>query len=200
MDRDIYPRKKPKQERSAATVEAILEATARILSREGRARLSTNRVAELAGVSVGSLYQYFPNKESLVAELARRFDRAFGERLAEAGARAAALPLREAVSVFLHFMIDIHSEDPRLHNELAAEVPEGQRRYAREFVRGYFEAHRDEIRRPDLELAAHICLEVGEALTHGTALRRPELLRDPRFEHEVRDLILGYLQREESGR
>ena len=51
------------------TVEAILDATARVLVREGYARTSTNRVAAVAGVSIGSLYQYFPNKESLVAAL-----------------------------------------------------------------------------------------------------------------------------------
>ncbi len=58
------PRKLPKQERSQATVEAILTATTHILTEEGYNKLTTNRVAELAGVSIGSLYQYFPNKEA----------------------------------------------------------------------------------------------------------------------------------------
>ena len=56
-----------------------------------------------------------------------------------------------------------------------------------------------EIRRPDLDLAAYVCLEVGEALTHGTALKRPELLADDRFESEVTDLVVRYLLRDESG-
>lgn len=63
------PRKLPKQERSRVTVEAILDATALVLVREGYDRASTKRVAGVAGVSIGSLYQYFPNKESLVAAL-----------------------------------------------------------------------------------------------------------------------------------
>jgi AcrR family transcriptional regulator len=66
------PRKRPTQARATATVEAILLATSRLLAREGYDRLSTNRVAEEAGVSVGSLYQYFPSKEALVATLAER--------------------------------------------------------------------------------------------------------------------------------
>src|SRR5262245_53276821 len=66
------PRKRPLQTRSRETVEAILTATARILVREGFDRLSTNRVADAAGVSIGSLYQYFPSKEALVAELGER--------------------------------------------------------------------------------------------------------------------------------
>jgi len=61
------PRKKPRQERSVATVEVILDATARVLCSTGYDRASTNRIAMSAGVSVGSLYQYFPSKEALVA-------------------------------------------------------------------------------------------------------------------------------------
>jgi AcrR family transcriptional regulator len=64
------PRKQPKQERSQATVEAILTATTHILIKEGYDQFNTNRVAELAGVSIGSLYQYFPNKEALLFALA----------------------------------------------------------------------------------------------------------------------------------
>src|SRR5262245_41962369 len=60
-------RKPATQARSRATVEALVEATARILVREGFDKASTNRIAEAAGVSVGSLYQYFPGKEALVA-------------------------------------------------------------------------------------------------------------------------------------
>src|SRR5258707_15013262 len=61
------PRKSASQERSRFTVDALLEATARILVKEGYDRASTNRIAEVAGVSIGSLYQYFPSKEALVA-------------------------------------------------------------------------------------------------------------------------------------
>src|SRR3569833_3611546 len=60
------PRKDASQDRSRATVDALIEATARILVREGFDKASTNRIAEKAGVSVGSLYQYFPCKEALV--------------------------------------------------------------------------------------------------------------------------------------
>lgn len=62
MPSPTNPRKSASQERSRMTVEAILDATARVLVREGYARTSTNRVAAVAGVSIGSLYQYFPNK------------------------------------------------------------------------------------------------------------------------------------------
>src|SRR6516164_1611810 len=66
------PRKLASQERSRATVDALLEATARILLKEGYDKASTNRIAEVAGVSIGSLYQYFPSKEALVAAVIDR--------------------------------------------------------------------------------------------------------------------------------
>src|SRR5271170_1138813 len=68
----INPRKNASQKRSRATVDALVEATARILVRDGFDKASTNRIAEVAGVSVGSLYQYFPSKEALVAAVIDR--------------------------------------------------------------------------------------------------------------------------------
>lgn len=66
------PRKRPTQARSRAAVAAMLEAAARIIETGGRAALTTNHVAERSGFSIGSLYQYFPSKEALLAELLRR--------------------------------------------------------------------------------------------------------------------------------
>lgn len=65
-------RKKPGQARSTATVDAIFEATARILQDEGIAALNTNAIARLAGISIGTLYQYFADKKSILIALARR--------------------------------------------------------------------------------------------------------------------------------
>src|SRR5262249_61214728 len=66
-----FVRRTPRQERAQDTVQVIFEATARILQREGRAALNTNYIAECAGVSVGTLYQYFPNKEAILVAMAR---------------------------------------------------------------------------------------------------------------------------------
>jgi AcrR family transcriptional regulator len=64
---ELQPKKRPRQARAQATFDAIVEAGARLLAAEGYAAVSTNRVAEVAGVSIGSLYEYFPNKQSIVA-------------------------------------------------------------------------------------------------------------------------------------
>lgn len=69
---DIEPRKKGRQQRARVTQEAIIEAVARFLESDQAYNLTTNRIAEIAGVSIGSLYQYFPNKEAILVALIRR--------------------------------------------------------------------------------------------------------------------------------
>ena len=65
----LEPRKTPVQERSTASVRAIMQATIQVLLKDGKSRLTTTRIAQRAGVSVGTLYQYFPNKTSLLRAL-----------------------------------------------------------------------------------------------------------------------------------
>ncbi|TAJ35223.1 MAG: TetR/AcrR family transcriptional regulator [Reyranella sp.] len=73
----LKPRKKPSQTRSTVTVDAIVEATIRILRQDGWAACTTTRVAALAGVSVGSLYQYFPNRNAIAVEIVRQRTRTY---------------------------------------------------------------------------------------------------------------------------
>src|SRR5258708_9108280 len=112
------PRKLASQERSRFTVDALLEATARILVKEGFDRASTNRIAEAARVSIGSLYQYFPSKEALVAALAERH---MEEMLTEFNAsleRLMRLPLEQATREMVEIMLRAHAVDPALHQVL----------------------------------------------------------------------------------
>lgn len=69
---DFSMKRTPRQSRSRATVEAIVEATAQILAREGYGAVNTNRIAERAGVGIGSVYDFFPGKEALVAAAAEQ--------------------------------------------------------------------------------------------------------------------------------
>src|SRR5262245_5732905 len=111
----VTPRKTPAQDRSRAMVEVILDAAARVLVKDGYGAFTTNRVAEKAGVSVGSLYQYFPNKESMLAELMRRhmreLERGFEAILADAAER----PLAETVRALIEATVRAHLLDPELH-------------------------------------------------------------------------------------
>ena len=91
------PRKHASQQRSRATVDALVEATARILVKEGFDKASTNRIADKAGVSIGSLYQYFPGKEALVAAVGERHRRELMDTVRAALAEVEALPVAAAV-------------------------------------------------------------------------------------------------------
>jgi AcrR family transcriptional regulator len=120
------PRKQPSQARSVATYRAIVDATARVLVSRGWAALTTNHVAARAGVSVGTLYEWFPAKEALAAALVERHLEEASALLGERAAALAAAPPRTALELghaLATSMIELHEDDPRLHRVLMEEVP-----------------------------------------------------------------------------
>src|ERR1700741_1567619 len=117
------PRKNAVQERSRATVDAVLAAPARVLVKDGYDRASTNRIAAAAGVSIGSLYQYFPSKEALVAELLDRHCAEILSVLEASAARHAFAPVPEAVRGVVEAMVRAHRLNPALHRVLFEQVP-----------------------------------------------------------------------------
>lgn len=200
----VHPRKKASQERSRATVDALIEATARVLVREGFERASTNRIAAEAGASIGSLYQYFPTKEALVAAVIERHKNDMMEVLRRALVRVAGMPLEQGVRELVALMIDAHRVDPELHRVLVEQIPrigrlaevEGFDREVRELVRAYLEAHRAELRALDLDLAAFVCVSSVETLAHEAVLHNPALLANRKvkaFTDEVTLLVIRYL-------
>ena len=202
----INPRKIASQERSRATVDALLEATTRILLREGYDQASTNKIAEVAGVSIGSLYQYFPSKEALVAAVIDRHTQEISQVVRKALVKVAARPLGVAAREFVSIGIDAHRVNPKLHAVLAEQIPrvgrleniDAMQRDGYALVRGYLEAHRDEIDVADLDIAAFICVRAVEALTHGAVLHHPELLAPDRVEgfiEEASRLLVRYLRK-----
>jgi AcrR family transcriptional regulator len=114
----LQPRKTPRQGRAQAMVEAIVEAAARILETAGPDGFNTNAVAARAGVSVGSLYQYFPGKQALVAELSRRNAQAVLEGLGELAATTEGQPVRARLGAFVAFAVRQQSARPRLSRVL----------------------------------------------------------------------------------
>jgi AcrR family transcriptional regulator len=199
------PRKLASQERSRSTVDALLEATARVLLNEGYDRASTNRIAEVAGVSIGSLYQYFPSKEALVAAVIDRHTQQVSQVTRNAVVKMAASPIEVAAREFVSLGIEGHRVNPKLHAVLSEQIPrvgrleniEGNLREGYVLVRGYLEAHRDEIGVADLDLAAFVLVTVVEALTHAAVLRRPDILTGEKarqFVDDVTRLVVRYLQ------
>ena len=198
------PRKSASQERSRATVQALLDATARVLTKEGYDRASTNRIAATAGVSVGSLYQYFPNKEALVAALVARHNRDMLDLLREALKEVASLDLATAIAKLVRAAVDAHRVDPALHRVFDEQVPrmgqlakiEALQGETFRLVRCYLEERRSEISVRDLNSTTSILVTTVEALTHQFVIHRPgapERDRD-QFIDEVTRLVVGYLQ------
>ena len=104
------PRKTPVQARSAVTVEAISEATIQILLTHGSDRLTTTRVADRAGVSVGTLYQYYPNKQSLLFSVLENHLNAVATAVENACEQACHKPLADMMREMVEAFVDIKIE------------------------------------------------------------------------------------------
>jgi len=199
------PRKHASQDRSRATVDALVEATARILVREGFDRASTNRIAEVAGVSVGSLYQYYPGKEALVAAVIDRHRQDIMQVVRGALAEVASQPIEKAVRRLVEVAIEAHRIDPKLHRVLAEQIPrtgrletvEAFNRETYALFKAYLESHSDQLRMVDLGLAAFVCVTSIEALAHTAVLHHSQKLSDEAvgtLVDEATRLVVGYLQ------
>jgi AcrR family transcriptional regulator len=200
------PRKSASQERSRATVDALVEATARILVKEGFDKASTNRIAEVAGVSVGSLYQYFPSKEALVAAVFERHQQEIMQTVRGELAEVLSQPVEKAMRKLVAIAVKAHRVDPKLHRVLAEQIPrvgkleklETPPRENYTLFRTYLECHRDELRVDDLDLASFVCVTSIEALTHNAVLHYSRMHSDEKMEALIDEgarLVTGYLKR-----
>ncbi len=195
------PRKRPRQARSKATVDTVLEATARVLVKHGFDGLTTNLVAETAGVSIGSLYQYFPNKSALVGALIEKHVEDMTASVLHELARVAKLPMAEAIRSVIELMIRAHAVEPELHRVLTEQVPRvGRMAKLREIdalchrmVAGLLAHRKAELAIEDPDMAAFVLVSSIEAITHRAALFSPELLRDPRLIDEACTMVRRYL-------
>lgn len=185
MTARLDPRKAPRQERSRRTVERILDAATRIFDEDGYAGTTTNEIAAVAGVSVGSLYQYFPNKDAILVALARRHVAA-----ATAGLTALLAPIGPetepvaTVEVVVRFLVDQHRHD-RLHRLVAHEAPRTPELVTElDAARALLVTSTERLlagRLPagaDGALVASMVVAIVDAAVHDVAIRVPERDRD----------------------
>jgi AcrR family transcriptional regulator len=191
-------RRHPKQRRAQQTVEAVLDAVVRILKRDGIDAVTTNRIAEVAGVSVGSVYQYFPDKRAIFGALHERHVEEIARLIERTLVEHAASPLEDVVRALVEAMVEAHGADPELHELLSTQVPHGADG-ARAFehrLRGAFRLAITSRGAPpqDLERVLFVLPHMVEALSHGAALRRaPRLSLSAAREEAVR-AVLAYLR------
>jgi AcrR family transcriptional regulator len=199
----LKPLKEPKQARSRETFEAILGAAAQVFERKGYAGATTNRIAERAGVSIGSLYQYFPNKDAILVALAERHVRQGGEHLAPLVAAFAAdpPPVREGLELLVGAMVELHADAPRLHRVLFEECPRPAalqerldviQRIAVEAVQAWLSS-RPEVDVADTGLAAELVVQTVEGVTHGLVIHPRPGHEPPDYAAETALLLLRYL-------
>ena len=191
-------RKEPSQARSRATVDAIVESGARVLGERGWAGFTTNTVAAVAGISIGSLYQYFPDKLSLVEAVRRRhFDEVL---MVMRKAMAGALPLPQRAEALVQGMIDAHNVNPELHRVLLDEAPghDGSRVAHDAFLAEYhahyktFVArHRNDRDGPSDDVLAQLLSGAVEGVIHSAA--RKHVLGSPELKRELVRMICSYL-------
>ncbi len=196
-------RKSAKQERSRLTIAALLEATARIVGQVGLDRATTNRIAEIAGVSIGSLYQYFPGKEALLAALIEREAQADLDAMREVIAGCLALPLPQAWQTMAAALVQRHARNPALYRWMLTYVPalgqhprvRGIAASGRALLRDFLGARRAELP-PGLEpaMAAMLLGSAVEAAVHAAVFERPQCLHDGSLVRELVRLGTGYLR------
>lgn len=203
----LRPRRKPLQDRSQTTVQALLEATARVLVTDGYDRASTNRISKIAGVSVGSLYQYYPNKEALVAALvdvhAERMRATFTNMLENLGTAE----LEVAVRTMVRAIMEAHRVDPVLHRVVIEQLPRvGGREKMAEFqvfcqavVETWLSMNARQVRPRNHRLAAFLLTHGVEAIVHQAVLAGASFLRNEDLENEVAELVLRYLRPDAAG-
>jgi len=197
----LKPRKAPRQARSKATVDVILEATARVLVRDGYALASTNRIAEAAGVSIGSLYQYFPSKQALVTALRRRHAEQMLAMLLEVGRGAAEASAVDAVKILVHAVVVAHRVDPQLHRVLGEEVPRPYATEGRTDIEADMRAqtkslllvHRAHILPTDLDLASLVLFHLVESLVHAAVIDGQSAFTTAILEQEICTVVWRYL-------
>jgi AcrR family transcriptional regulator len=189
----------PRQERAKRTVESILEATAQVLQAKGYEGTNTNLVAEKCGVSIGSLYQYFPNKEALVGKL---IETIYEKDRASIEANLYALheeTLEKLVSTIVDTLIESFSNQANLRRVIFYETPRtkqhakinGIKTYLTELLEAQLK-HRKEFQRPNIKLRLFILVNAVESALYAAVIEYGKKLDKKNFSKELTSLVVNF--------
>lgn len=206
------PRKQPKQSRSVLLVEAIQQACLRILEEEGPGALTTQRIADVAGINIASLYQYFPNKEAVLAEVFQDQVRQFTDPAVtrfEEIARLSRVSLEETLAAIVDMEIEqrlmLHRMDPAFYRvyqhsfDVHRQINESQVAQSYpgwdEWLRSLLEHHRQRLRSEDIDTLARMLNHSLSGILLSVSSEEAELLEQAAFREELVSLLLRYLCR-----
>jgi len=195
------PRNQPQQPRSRATVAVILDAAIRVLDREGLDALSTSRVAEVAGVSVGTLYQYFAHRDAIIEALQNRELERAGAMLERVLKSAEPISDRELARSVVEELLRLYRAAPALHRVLAARglsISPPERVVAFDarsvaLLRAFLAMAGPRIRPSNLEAAAFVIYQSVRASMLAYLLESPASVDDAVLVEELTQLIVRYL-------
>lgn len=190
----------PSQHRSRAIVAAIVEAARRLLAEGAGSRLTTAKIAERAGVSIGSFYRYFPNLEAVVSAVQRSEAAAEAADLGQVAWPIESLPLHEAIASLVDFQLERHRRligtFGRHHQERHRNTSLAQAYGAREVeqrILALLHRHAAALSVRDLEQAAFLLSRGISAIVRTTVEERPEKLEEPAFREALVEMVTRYL-------
>jgi len=202
--RPLNPRKTPLQARAVETRGRILDAAARVFSRHGYAAGTTNRIAAEAGLSIGSLYQYFPNKDAILVSLVRAHVAEGTDAVLAAVDDARRLPAEDLsgrVRRLVDALVDVHAADPDLHQVLFEEAPRPPELLAE--LRALEDAAVGLVAGPvtgtpgveaeNEEVAARMVIATVESLVHRLVATRERAVGVEDVRREVTAVVVRYL-------
>jgi AcrR family transcriptional regulator len=198
----VSARKQPQQQRSQHTVETILKGAAQVLVKVGYDRANTGLIAKAAGVSVGSLYQYFESKEAVYARLLQEALGGASIAIGLALAQRAQCGIDEQMRASIAALLAYKAENPRLHRVLKTELGrlDGTRLLRRlterslELTEQLLLSHQAELQLPDPARTAFLIVNIVEGIIGATLIDAPDTLGEPALAEEISALVLAVLR------
>ncbi len=200
----LNPRKEPNQDRAKDTVENIVGATAHILEKDGFEKISTNRIAEKAGVSIGSLYQYFPTKESIFSFMMERYVRSQTEMVDKILLeRKQSRDLKETIRVIISAIMESKIKQSRFQKMFAEKVLsfagyeslQKQDEHLIALFEKYLEPFESEVRKENLDISLYFVIQSVKVLPIAILYQHRIKLQDPRVTEELVELIYRYMKK-----
>ena len=204
LKRKISPRKKPVQERAKETVETIITATAHILDKEGFEKVSTNKIAEKAGISVGSLYQYFPTKDAIFAFMMDRYVQSqtdiINKILAE---NDQSQDLKETIRMIVVAVTESKRKQSKFNRMFAQkllsfsnyEALNRQDDHLIALFKEYLKPFGKEVRNDNMDLMLYFVIQSVKCLPISLLFQSRFDFKDPRVDDELVELVYRYMKK-----
>ncbi len=197
----LKPRKKPAQQRSRDTWATILEAAAQVLARHGYAKTTTNLIAERAWVSVGTVYEYFPNKDVLLSELQSHWNDTCWRHVQNLPPHDPSLPLEHSVRLMFEHWVGVLLLNPELYAALVNELPTRGNKWKADarlneriqLVAAALRQHAGRLRSPDVALSCEILIRGVQAYLDHLVVTDPQRLASPQLIDDLTEQFCGFM-------